>query len=157
MTSSNASPSSNASLIEVSNVKLKQLRIRDATKAHQPASTVRPCEKVYFGIHQILGGVTRFSPELSEFRRISQKNSGEFRIMMSNQGTTYKFEPFVGAERSIIAIIAIIVRIILIILLTILIIALDDSNYCFWIIGLLLLLLLHYYKPIQILHPFILK
>ena len=42
---------------------------------------------------------------------------------MSNQGTAYKFESFVGAERWIIVIIAIIVRIILIILLTIPIIA----------------------------------
>ena len=51
---------------------------------------------------------------------------------MSNQGTTYKFESFVGAERWIIVIIAIIVRIILIILLTIPIIAFEllDYYYC---------------------------
>ena len=53
---------------------------------------------------------------------------------MSNQGTTYKIEPFVGAKR-IIAIIAIIVRIILIILLSIQIIA----------FGLFWLLLLDYW------------
>ena len=54
---------------------------------------------------------------------------------MSNQSTTYKFEPSVRAERWIIAIIAIIVRIILIILLTIPIIA----------FGLFKLLLLDYW------------
>ena len=65
---------------------------------------------------------------------------------MSNQGTTYKFESFVGAERWIIVIIAIIVRIILIILLTIPIIAFGLLklllfgllDYCYyWIIALL--------------------
>ena len=57
---------------------------------------------------------------------------------MSNKGTTYKFEPFVGAKRwiiAIIAIIAIIVRIVLIILLSIQIIA----------FGLFWLLLLDYW------------
>ena len=52
----------------------------------------------------------------------------------------------------IIVIIAIIVRIIVIILLSIQIIALDYSDYCFWIIRFLLLLLLHYSEPIQNLH-----
>ena len=81
---------------------------------------------------------------------------------MSNQGTvaTYKFEPSVGAKRWIIAIIVIIVRSILIILLTIPIIAFGLFKLLlldYWIIGLLLLLLLHYCEPIQILHPLILK
>ena len=52
---------------------------------------------------------------------------------MSNQGTTYKFEPFLGAKRWIIVIIVIILRIIQIILLSNQIIA----------FGLFSLLLLH--------------
>ena len=64
---------------------------------------------------------------------------------MSNQGTTYRFEPFVGAERWIIAIIAIIVRIILIILLTIPIIAFGLFQLLFldyWIIAIIVIALL---------------
>ena len=57
--------------------------------------------------------------------------------MMSNEGTTYRFEPFVGDERWIIAIIVIIVRIIPIILLTIPIVAfglfkLFLLDYCYY-------------------------
>ena len=64
---------------------------------------------------------------------------------MSNQGTQYKFEPFVGAKRWIIAIIAKIVRIILIIHWTIPIIAFGLFQLLFldhWISAIIVIALL---------------
>ena len=64
---------------------------------------------------------------------------------MSNEGTTYKFESFVGAERSIIAIISIIVRILLMFLLTIPIIAFGLFKLLlldYWIIAIIVIALL---------------